>query len=200
MKQQIQLEVDTLNLEIEQLVGLQNQINATLEDRVPNDLMDKRDRLVNQIAERVDVQRFEFVQNNMGLGLAGSTVNIGMTPIRFETVTDASGDIQIQLEGGDRPVEFAGGRIAALLDVHNNMIGGFAPNTRRQNIEGQQILLERLSIKRRQIPSIHPHSLGAQECCTVRCTRSGCGINIVTRPSADVAPAIPATEPFGFIG
>jgi flagellar hook-associated protein 1 len=126
VKQQIQLEVDTLNLEIEQLVGLQNQINATLDDRVPNDLMDKRDRLVNQIAERVDVQRFEFVQNNMGLGLAGSTVNIGMTPIRFETVTDASGDIQIQLEGGDRPVEFAGGRIAALLDVHNNMIGGFA--------------------------------------------------------------------------
>ncbi|MDB4368892.1 hypothetical protein N9Z58_02035, partial [bacterium] len=126
VKQQIQLEVDTLNLEIEQLVGLQNQINATLDDRVPNDLLDKRDRLVNQIAERVDVQRFEFVQNNMGLGLAGSTVNIGMTPIRFETVTDASGDIQIQLEGGDRPVEFAGGRIAALLDVHNNMIGGFA--------------------------------------------------------------------------
>ncbi|MDB4379791.1 flagellar hook-associated protein FlgK [Mariniblastus sp.] len=126
VKQQIQLEVDTLNLEIEQLVGLQNQINATLDNRVPNDLLDKRDRLVNQIAERVDVQRFEFVQNNMGLGLAGSTVNIGMTPIRFETVTDASGDIQIQLEGGDRPVEFAGGRIAALLDVHNNMIGGFA--------------------------------------------------------------------------
>lgn len=126
VKQQIQLEVDTLNLEIEELVGLQNQINASIEGRAPNDLLDKRDQLVNRIAERVDVQRFEFVQNNMGLGLAGSTVNIGMTPIRFETVTDAAGDIQVQLEGGDRPVEFAGGRIAALLDVHNNMIGGFA--------------------------------------------------------------------------
>lgn len=126
VKQQIQLEVDTLNFEIEELVDLQNQINATLDDRVPNDLMDKRDRLVNQIAERVDVQRFEFVQNNMGLGLAGSSVNIGMTPIRFETVTDAAGNIQVQLEEGDRPVEFAGGRIAALLDVHNNVIGRFS--------------------------------------------------------------------------
>ena len=126
VKQQIQLEVDTLNLEIEELVGLQNQINASIEGRAPNDLLDKRDQLVNRIAERVDVQRFEFVQNKMGLGLAGSTVNIGMTPIRFETVTDAAGGIQVQLENGDRPVEFAGGRIAALLDVHNNMIGGFA--------------------------------------------------------------------------
>ena len=42
------------------------------------------------------------------------------------------------------------------------MIGGFTPNTRRQDIESRQILLERLGIKRRQIPSIHPHSLGAQ--------------------------------------
>ena len=126
VKQQLQLEVDTLNLEIEELVELQNQINATLEDRIPNDLLDKRDRLVNRIAERVDVQRFEFVQNNMGLGLAGSSVNIGMTPVRFETVTDASGNIQVQLEGGDRPVEFAGGRIAALLDVHNNVIERFS--------------------------------------------------------------------------
>ena len=97
-----------------------------MDDRIPNDLLDKRDRLVNRIAERVDVQRFEFVQNNMGLGLAGSSVNIGMTPVRFETVTDASGNIQVQLEGGDRPVEFAGGRIAALLDVHNNVIERFS--------------------------------------------------------------------------
>ncbi len=43
-----------------------------------------------------------------------------------------------------------------------------------------------------------PRLSGCQDICTVRKTRSGCGIMIVKRPSNVVTPVIPAGEPFGF--
>ena len=45
-----------------------------------------------------------------------------------------------------------------------------------------------------------PQLSGCQLICTLRNTRSGCGIRIVTRPSAAVKPARPPGEPFGFSG
>ena len=45
-----------------------------------------------------------------------------------------------------------------------------------------------------------PHSAGAQLKLAVRSVRSGCGIRIVLRPSAEVTPAIASVEPFGFAG
>lgn len=45
-----------------------------------------------------------------------------------------------------------------------------------------------------------PSVSGDQDICTVRKTRSGCGIMIVKRPSAVVTPVMPAGEPFGLYG
>ena len=45
-----------------------------------------------------------------------------------------------------------------------------------------------------------PHALGYQEFCTVRYTRSGCGIMMVTRPSALQRPVIPCGAPLGLAG
>lgn len=56
-----------------------------------------------------------------------------------------------------------------------------------------------LSNKRRHGPS-SPQPGGDQACCTLRTTRSGCGIRIVTRPSAEHSPAMPSGEPFGLAG
>ena len=43
-------------------------------------------------------------------------------------------------------------------------------------------------------------SSGCQEFCTARTTRSGCGIMIVTRPSALHRPVMPPGEPLGLAG
>ena len=45
-----------------------------------------------------------------------------------------------------------------------------------------------------------PQESGCQEFCTVRNTRSACGIKMVKRPSAVVRPVIPCGEPFGLNG
>src|SRR5262245_18054566 len=54
--------------------------------------------------------------------------------------------------------------------------------------------------KRRCHGEHSPQSAGCHESCAVRNTRSGCGIMIVTRPSAFDRPAMPFGEPFGFAG
>ena len=124
VSQQIEIEVQSLNLEIEELVSLQNRINANVDGTVSNDLLDQRDQLVNRIAERIDVQRFEFVRGEQGLSLAGNSVSIGTAAFRFEAITDETGNVQLQLENGNRAVSPSGGRIAALIDANNN----FLPN------------------------------------------------------------------------
>jgi hypothetical protein len=45
-----------------------------------------------------------------------------------------------------------------------------------------------------------PQFSGCQDICTVRKTRSGCGIMIVKRPSAVVTAVKPPGEPFGLYG
>ena len=126
VNQQLQLEVASLNLEIEELVEIQNRITADVSGTSTNDLLDRRDQLVNIIAERIDVQRFEQVRGQLGLSMAGSSVSVGTVAFRFEAVTDESGAIQIQLENGNQPVNISGGRIAGLVDASNDLLETFS--------------------------------------------------------------------------
>lgn len=122
---QIELEVSALNQDIENLVDLQNRIRSSVTPTAANDLLDQRDQLVNSIAERVDVQRFEAVQQQLGLGIAGSSISIGAAPIRFETVHSESGEISIHVEGNDRETVFLSGKITALTEAHNRLIDDY---------------------------------------------------------------------------
>lgn len=126
IRQQVDVEVNELNLEIEELVDIQNRIRTTTDRQLPSDLLDRRDQLINQIAERIDVQRFESAQDPLGVAMAGNSVILGIAEFRFEAVTNGDGEIQIQLENGDRALPVAGGRIAALLEANNGFIDGFA--------------------------------------------------------------------------
>ena len=122
VNQQLLLEVDTLNLEIEELVEIQNRITSDVSGTSTNNLLDRRDQLVNTIAERIDVQRFEQVRGQLGLSMAGSSVSVGTVAFRFEAVADESGALQIQLENGNRAANVSGGRIAALVDASNDLL------------------------------------------------------------------------------
>ena len=91
----------------------------------PIDLLDQRDQLVNSIAERIDIQRYEIVQGELGLGIAGSSISIGIASIQFETVTGADGTVAIHVQGSDRPTNFVSGKIAALTELHNDFVEHF---------------------------------------------------------------------------
>ena len=125
ISRQIELEVAALNQDIETLVDLQNRIRTSRTSDTPNDLLDQRDQLINSIADRVDVQRYEQVQDNLGLGLAGSSISIGSVPIRFESFTNDNGTKEVRVEGTDRATNFTSGKIAALTESHNSVIDDY---------------------------------------------------------------------------
>lgn len=58
----------------------------------------------------------------------------------------------------------------------------------------------RAFLNRRSHGLSSPHPAGRQEHCTLRNTRSGCGIMMVKRPSRVVSPVIPRGEPLGLAG
>ena len=126
VSQQIDIEIEALNKEIAELVDLQNTIRTTQFQATPNSLLDQRDQLINKISEKIDVQRFESVQDSLGLGIAGSSISIGVVAIQFEAVSLPDGSRQIQVIGGDRETKFASGTIATLVDVHNNLVGEYS--------------------------------------------------------------------------
>lgn len=126
IQQQLDLEVDSLNQDLRELVQIQNEIRTSFTTNGRLDQLDKRDQLINRIADRVDVQRLEYVQDQMGLSIAGGSINIDTSTIEFETGLDANGDLEIRLAGQDQKVNLVSGRIAALIDTHNNLLTDYA--------------------------------------------------------------------------
>lgn len=126
VRRQIDTELDLVNQDLRSLVELQNRIEADRINGSPNDLLDQRDRLVNSLAERIDIQRFETRQNQFGLGIAGSSISVGLVPIEFESFTNETGNVEIRIAGTDRTVNFQSGRIAALEESHNSLISEYS--------------------------------------------------------------------------
>ena len=126
VRRQIDTELDLVNQDLRSLVELQNRIGADRINGSPNDLLDQRDRLVNSLAERIDIQRFETRQNQFGLGIAGSSISVGLVPIEFESFTNETGNVEIRIAGTDRTVSFQSGRIAALEESHNSLISEYS--------------------------------------------------------------------------
>lgn len=116
--QQIDVEVQSLNQDIERLVDLQNRIRREKGNGEPHDLLDQRDQLINKLAEQIDIQRYESNQGGLGLSIAGSSISIGVVPIRFESYIDDAGNKLVRVEGADRPTTFAGGKISTLVEAH----------------------------------------------------------------------------------
>ena len=75
VESQIHAEVNTLNGELAELSDLQSKIQiGSVQGATPNDLLDKRDQLVNRISEKIDVLRFEQTGGGLGLSIGESSM------------------------------------------------------------------------------------------------------------------------------
>ncbi len=90
----------------------------------PNDLLDQRDTLVNELAEYVDV-RVQDQGGGRDVVLVGQgTALIGSKPLKLEAVAGANGRLEIVRQGTNKRVDLAGGKLAGLLTAHNDQLGG----------------------------------------------------------------------------
>ncbi len=122
---QIELEVAALNGQLRDLVALQTEIKIASVHGTPNDLLDRRDQLINSIAEKIDIQRTENVQDGFGLSISEQSISIGLAAFQFETATDNNGNVTVRLENTQQVINFKSGSIPALQHLHSETIDSF---------------------------------------------------------------------------
>lgn len=121
-RQELNQEVASLNQKLSDLAQLQLRIQDRTGKQPPNDLIDERDRLVNEVSELIDVTRNEFVQGGFGLSMAGGSLSLGDIAPKIDVGTDADGKLQLLIGSQGRPLTPRSGRLASLLETHNKTI------------------------------------------------------------------------------
>ncbi|MBS3799421.1 MAG: flagellar hook-associated protein FlgK [Thioalkalivibrio sp.] len=126
---QIRNNVAEINSLTEALAGLNRDVVASVTRGSPNDLLDQRDRVLNELAEKVDVRVTEqedgalnvFVGNGQAMVLGGNN--------RELVAERLSGDpraLDVGLAGGPTPVNISrflqGGELGALLETRTDII------------------------------------------------------------------------------
>lgn len=149
-RQELEQEVDELNRKLSDLAELQLRIQDRIGRQPPNDLIDERDRLINQIAELVDITRNEFVQGGFGLSMAGGSLSLGDVAPTIEVTTGTDGKLQLQIGTQGRPLMPRSGRLAALLETHNNTIPEY--ENRMRSLAGDVI---------RNFNQVHSQGIGS---------------------------------------
>ncbi|HVJ67715.1 MAG TPA: flagellar hook-associated protein FlgK, partial [Caulifigura sp.] len=123
---QIKDTVKSINQLTANIAGLNKDIAvAEASGKEANDLRDKRDNLVSQLSEYIDVTSHE----TNGLADTFSAANGGMlitakAPVL--AVTQENGKYQLKIDGWISPLPAGSGKLAGLLDAKNNIVGGLS--------------------------------------------------------------------------
>jgi flagellar hook-associated protein 1 FlgK len=129
VSQDIKSSVATLNSQTKQLADLNKQISALNgAGQPPNDLLDQRDQLINDISSQINVTTITADDGSIGLFIGGGqSLVLGATANTLKASPDGYDPAKLQLtlsEGGtDRPVlsqSITGGKIAGLLRFQND--------------------------------------------------------------------------------
>lgn len=123
--QQIDGEVAALNAKLAELAGIHSRILTTPQSQASGELIDRRDRLINEVAGIIDVTRNETVQAGLGLAVGGNSLGISVLPQRVSVVRKDDGTISLRVGDTDAEIRPRGGRLAGLLESHNSVIPGF---------------------------------------------------------------------------
>ncbi|WP_018938517.1 MULTISPECIES: flagellar hook-associated protein FlgK [unclassified Thioalkalivibrio] len=126
---QIRTNVDEINSLTEAVAGLNREIVSKSTQGTPNDLLDQRDRVLNQLAEKVNVRITEqddgavnvFVGNGQALVLGGNN-----RELVAESLTGDPRSPDIGLATSGDPVNISrfiqGGELGALLETRSGII------------------------------------------------------------------------------
>jgi flagellar hook-associated protein 1 FlgK len=113
---EIQGTLDEVNGLIKQIAELNVAISTSRGgEQQPLDLLDRRDALLEQLAERTDASVPLRADADGVVTLASGAVSFSTQPIALVMSTNAMGERQITWQDGTTPLDFASGRLAGLL-------------------------------------------------------------------------------------
>src|SRR5262249_33807921 len=110
--------VDSVNAETAEIADLNGRIaTASLQGIQANDLSDRRDQLIDQLASQLNVRVTDTPNGQRTVLAAGIPLVVGTQAQAVQLGTDADGKLGLFAVGGTAPLSVQGGQIGGLLDV-----------------------------------------------------------------------------------
>lgn len=114
----VRVKVDEINSISQQLADLNKQIlSITIAGKQPNDLLDKRDLLIDELSKIVDVKVTNDQNGMVAVQLGGRPLVQGTSFAAMDTVQDTKGMHQVVWSDTKSAVRVEGGELRGLLDA-----------------------------------------------------------------------------------
>jgi len=115
---------------INQMAGeiglLNNQIGSLTSGAVPvNDLLNRRDALVQELSKVVDITQHGDSQEGFVISIGGTVLVQGTKVNKLKTVVDANGNQQVGWERDGASVQINGGELQAITTLRDQTIPGY---------------------------------------------------------------------------
>jgi len=128
IKDEFQNQVQAINTLLKQIHQInKEQFNNSYKGLAVNDLLDKRDDLIQQLSQIVNITVTIDQNNNANVSIGGALAVDGLHAAEFETV-ESNGSLSIKLKNGGIPVILNGGNLNALSEVYSDKIPSYQKN------------------------------------------------------------------------
>lgn len=122
IRNEFKADVDAINSILQELQTVNaQQFDFNYKGAPINDLLDKRDQLIEELSSLVNVTVTIDSNNNAVVSIGGAFAVDRLYAAKFEMV-ETNGKLSMQLEGSNAPVVLSGGELNALSDVYSNKI------------------------------------------------------------------------------
>jgi flagellar hook-associated protein 1 FlgK len=124
-------DVSHVNDDLQQIAGLNNTIqSATVAGLPPNDLLDQRDNLLDDLSTYVNAKTVTNSDNTVTLSIGGATVVDGSNATPLVTTTDSNGNYQVGVSSGNGqsdPLQWStlGGALYGLEQARDVSVQGY---------------------------------------------------------------------------
>jgi flagellar hook-associated protein 1 FlgK len=120
---QLSNSVSSINSLAQQIAQLNGQIqSASIAGSTPNDQLDQRDQLINQLAQSADVRVVPASFNQVTVLAGGVPVVVGNQNTALQFSVAGSNAAQVTVAGSSTPLDITGGQVGGLLAVRNQSL------------------------------------------------------------------------------
>jgi flagellar hook-associated protein 1 FlgK len=115
--------VSTINSSLQQIGELNAQIASFVDQGLsPNDLLDKRDQLVNTVAQQIPLEIQQGAQKQVTLLQSGTPLVIGGTAQKLQASLNKSGQMTVSVVKGKQPLVIDGGELGGMLNIRDTQL------------------------------------------------------------------------------
>jgi len=120
---EIDTRVDQLNVYFKRIADLNSKIKSIqLNGATPNDLLDERDRILDEMSSLADLQVYTYPSGEISLRIGDRTLLNGNTYLELKTYDIPGTNGFKQIFANNVPVSFNDGKMASLFDLRDEII------------------------------------------------------------------------------